>query len=68
MDDKPKNKIGGTIITGALIFGGIGFLLAIFLDEPWHSYIGMIIGFAIGGAGIAVWLRHILRKRKWYSI
>ena len=51
MDDKTKNKIGGTIITGALISGGMGFLVAIFLSEPWHSYIGMIIGFAIGGAG-----------------
>ena len=43
MDDKTKNKIGGTIITGALISGGMGFLVAIFLSEPWHSYIGMII-------------------------
>ena len=51
MDDKTKNKIGGTIITGALISGGMGFLVAIFLSEPWHSYIGMIISFAIGGAG-----------------
>ena len=63
MDDKPKNKIGGTIITGALIFGGIGFLLAIFLDEPWHSYIGMIIGFATGGADCSWWLMS-RRKRK----
>ena len=52
------------VLTGALIFGGIGFLLAIFLGEPWHSYMGMIIGFAIGGAGITAWLRQILRKRK----
>ena len=50
MDDKAKNKIGGTIITGALISGGIGVLIAIFMHEPWHSHIGMIIGFAIGGA------------------
>ena len=30
MDDKTKNKIAGTIITGALISGGMGFLIAIF--------------------------------------
>jgi len=41
---------------GALISGGIGFLVAIFMSEPWHSYIGMIIGFAIGGAGCSWWL------------
>jgi len=63
MDDKTKNKIGGTIITGALISGGMGFLIAIFLSEPWHSYIGMIIGFAIGGAGCSWWLMS-RRKRK----
>ena len=56
MDDKTKNKIVGTIITGALISGGVGFLIAIIMIEPWHSYIGMIIGFAIGGAGCSFWL------------
>ena len=56
MDDKTKNQIGGTIITGALISGGMGFLLAIFMPAPWHSYIGMIIGFAIGGGGFSFWL------------
>ena len=63
MDDKTKNKIAGTIITGALISGGMGFLVAIFLSEPWHSYIGMIIGFAIGGGGCSMWLMS-RRKRK----
>ena len=63
MDDKTKNKIIGTIITGSLISGGIGFLVAIFMSEPWHSYIGMIIGFTIGGAGCSMWLMR-LRKRK----
>ncbi len=62
MDDKTRSKIVGNIIVGALISGGIGFLVAIFMSEPWHSYIGMIIGFAIGGAGCATWL--MLRKRK----
>ena len=62
MDDKTKNKIGGAIITGGLISGVMGFLVAIFMSEPWHSYMGMIIGFAIGGAGFASWL--ILRKRR----
>ena len=60
MDDKTRNKIVGTIITGALISGSMGFLIAIFMSEPWHSYIGMIIGFAIGGAGCAFWL---MRRR-----
>ena len=63
MDDKTKNKIGGTIITGGLISGGMGFLIAIFMSEPWHSYIGMIIGFSIGGAGFSMWLMS-RRKRK----
>jgi len=56
MDDKTKSKIVGNIIVGALISGGIGFLVAIFMSEPWHSYIGMIIGFAIGGDGCSFWL------------
>ena len=56
MDDKTKNKIVGNITVGALISGGIGFLVAIFMSEPWYSYIGMIIGFAIGGAGCSFWL------------
>ena len=56
MDDKTKSKIVGNIIVGALISGGIGFLVAIFMSEPWHSYIGMIIGFVIGGAGCSWWL------------
>ena len=56
MDDKTRSKIVGNIIVGALISGGIGFLVAIFMSEPWHSYIGMIIGFAIGGAGCSFWL------------
>jgi F0F1-type ATP synthase assembly protein I len=64
MDDKTKNKIGGAIITGALISGGMGFLTAIFMSEPWHSYIGMIIGFAIGGAGCSFWLIGLAIKRK----
>jgi F0F1-type ATP synthase assembly protein I len=62
MDDKTKNKVG-EIITGGLISGGMGFLIAIFMSEPWHSYIGMIIGFAIGGAGFSIWLMS-RRKRK----
>jgi hypothetical protein len=62
MDDKTKNKIVGTIITGALISGGMGFLIAIFMPQPVGSYIGMIIGYAIGGASCGAWL--ILRKRK----
>jgi len=33
MDDKTKNKIGGTIITGAFISGGMGFLIAIFFER-----------------------------------
>ena len=56
MDDKTKNKIVGNIIVGALISGGMGFLLAIFMPAPWHSYTVMIIGFAIGGAGCTFWL------------
>jgi F0F1-type ATP synthase assembly protein I len=56
MDDKTRSKIVGNIIVGALISGGIGFLVAIFMSEPWHSYIGMIIGFVIGGAGCSWWL------------
>ncbi|SVB38422.1 uncharacterized protein METZ01_LOCUS191276 [marine metagenome] len=63
MDDKTKSKIVGNIIVGALISGGIGFLVAIFMSEPWHSYIGMIIGFAIGGAGCSMWLMS-RKKRK----
>ena len=63
MADKTKNKIIGNIIVGGLISGFMGFLIAIFLSEPWYSYIGMIIGFAIGGAGCAWWLMN-LRKRK----
>ena len=63
MDDNTKNKIVGNIIVGGLISGGMGFLVAIFLSEPWHSYIGMIIGFAIGGAGCA-WGLMSRRKRK----
>ena len=63
MDDKTRNKIVGTIITGALISGSMGFLIAILMSEPWHSYIGMIIGFAIGGAGCSFWLMS-RRKRK----
>ena len=62
MNDKIRNIIVGTIITGAFMSGGMGFLVAIFMSEPWHSYMGMIIGFAIGGAGFASWL--ILRKRR----
>ena len=56
MDDKTRNKIVGAIFTGALISGSMGFLIAILMSEPWHSYIGMIIGFAIGGAGCSFWL------------
>ena len=56
MDDKTRNKIVGNIIVGALISAGIGVLTAIFMPAPWHSYIGMIIGFAIGGAGCSFWL------------
>ena len=63
MDDKPRNNLVGNIIAGALISGGMGFLIAIFMNEPWHSYIGMIIGFAIGGAGCSWWLMS-RRKRK----
>ena len=63
MDDNTKNKIVGNIIVGGLISGGMGFLVAIFLSEPRHSYIGMIIGFAIGGAGCSWWLES-RRKRK----
>ena len=63
MDDKTKNKIVGTIITGALISGVMGLLVAIFTPQPASSQIGMIIGFAIGGAGFA-WGWLSLRKRK----
>ena len=56
IDDKTRNKIVGNIIVGALIFGMTGCLVAIFMNEPWHSYIGMIIGFAIGGAGCSFWV------------
>jgi len=63
MDDKTKNKIVGTIISGGLISGFMGFVVAIFLSEPWYSYIGMIFGFAIGGSGCSWWLMS-LRKRK----
>ena len=56
MDDKARNKIVGTIIMGSLISGSIGVLVSIFSPGPWHSYIGMIIGFAIGGAGCSWWL------------
>ena len=62
MYDKTKNKIVGTVIAGALISGGMGFLVANFSSEPWHSNIGMIIGFAIGGAGCSMWL--MSRRRK----
>jgi len=50
MDGKPRNHLVGNIIAGALISGSAGFLIAIFMHEPWQSHIGMIIGFAIGGA------------------
>jgi hypothetical protein len=50
VDDKTRNNLVGNIIAGALISGSTGFLIAIFMHEPWHSHIGMIIGFAIGGA------------------
>ncbi|PKB68641.1 MAG: hypothetical protein BZY82_00220 [SAR202 cluster bacterium Io17-Chloro-G3] len=63
MDDNTQNKIVGNIIVGGLISGGIGFIIAIFMPQPWHSYIGMIIGFAIGGAGCSWWLMS-RRKRK----
>ena len=63
MDDKTKNKIVGTIITGGLISGGMGFLIAIFMIEPWHSYIGMIIGFAIGGGGCSMSLMSRRKRR-----
>jgi len=63
MDDKPNNKIVGTIMTGGLISGLMGFGVAIFLSEPWYSYIGMIFGFTIGGSGCSWWLTS-LRKRK----
>ena len=63
MDDKTKNKIVGNIIVGGLISGGIGLIVAIFMPQPWHSHIGMIIGFAIGGAGCSWWLMS-RRKRK----
>ena len=56
MDDKSKNKIGGNIMVGGLISGGMGLLVAIFMSEPWYTYIGMITGFAIGGGGCAWWL------------
>tara|TARA_B100001146_G_C15831656_1_gene285323 strand:+ start:174 stop:365 length:192 start_codon:yes stop_codon:yes gene_type:complete len=56
MDRKVKNKIGKSITTGTLVSGGMGFLTAISLSEPWYSYIGMVIGFAIGGAGCSFWL------------
>ena len=60
-----KNKIVGNIIVGGLISGGIGLLVAIFMPQPWHSHIGMIIGFAIGGVGCSFWLvsRKLLRLK-----
>ena len=65
MNDKTKNKIARSTTVGALINGGMGVLVAIFMPEPWYSYIGMIAGFAIGGAGCAFWLTsRRLRIRK----
>ena len=62
MDDKTKNKMVGNIIVGAFISGGMGLLVAIFMSEPWHSYIGMIIGFAMGRAGISMWFMNKKKK------
>jgi F0F1-type ATP synthase assembly protein I len=56
MDGKTKNKIGRAITAGTLVSGGMGFLTAIFSSDPWYSYTGMIIGFAIGGAGFSFWV------------
>ena len=63
MDNKTKNKISGTVSTVAFIVFGIAFLFAIFKGEPWDSYIGLIIGFAVSGAGCSMWLMS-RRKRK----
>jgi F0F1-type ATP synthase assembly protein I len=63
MDDKAENRLGGNVITGALISGGIGILLSIFMPGPWHSYLGMIIGFFIGGAGASFWLVSRMKRK-----
>ena len=34
MDDKTKTKTVGNTITGALISGVMGFLVAVFMSEP----------------------------------
>lgn len=63
MDGKTRNTIVGKLILGAVISGGMGFLLAILLSEPWHSYKGMIISYAIGGFCVAWWLIFQRKKR-----
>jgi hypothetical protein len=37
-----------------LIFGGMGFFVGISLSERWLFILGMIIVFAIGGAGCTI--------------
>ena len=60
MDDKTKRELAGRIIVGASISAGIGILMAIFSNQTVGSSIGQIVGWFIGGAGVATWLN--LRK------
>ena len=49
------------LLIAALIFGGMGFFVGIFLSERWLFILGVIIVFAIGGAG---WLMWLMSRRK----
>ena len=46
----------GLIISGVLVWGGVGFLVAAWLDSTWPRLVGLLVGMA--GGLYLVWLRY----------
>lgn len=46
----------GLIVSGVLVWGGVGFLVAAWLDTAWPRLVGLLVGMA--GGLYLVWLRY----------
>lgn len=46
----------GLIVSGVLVWGGVGFLVGAWLDAAWPRLVGLLVGMA--GGLYLVWLRY----------